>query len=268
MFNVREISRFLSQKEHLYVFNRQNTTWRFSGGDSDVTLGGQTYTGAAIKNKGLRQSSEPAKNTFTVVLPRTLDITNIWRPYPPTDPIHVTYLQHHVGDPDNEVVTKWMGWVGQPKYTDTELELVCTGDPGKYRGVRKCVMRGCDHIVYGVDCKLDRAQYQFAATLTAASGRTISANAFTTAAFPLAGGWIEYTSAAGFVERRDIKSATGNTVTLNLPSADLAVGTNIIAVPGCARTYEACTARSNTINYGGFIYMPNGTKNAFEGNPL
>lgn len=94
------------------------------------------------------------------------------------------------------------------------------------------------------------------ATLTAVSGLTLTAAEFASAPFNLAGGSLTWTNDNGLVERRPIMSHSGDTITVLYGSPDLDVALDVIAVPGCPRTWAACTDRNNTIHYGGAIYKP------------
>lgn len=94
------------------------------------------------------------------------------------------------------------------------------------------------------------------ATLTAAAGLVMTAPEFATAPLALDGGWIEWTRVDGLVERRSIMAHSGDTVTLLYGAADLAIGLDVRAIPGCQQSWAACLARGNTINYGGAIYKP------------
>lgn len=98
--------------------------------------------------------------------------------------------------------------------------------------------------------------FEVAATLTAVSGLTLSAAAFATSEFTLAGGWLKWTRTDGLVERRSILSHSGNDIVLFYGAADLAADMDVVATPHCEGTWSACDARGNTINMGGAIYKP------------
>lgn len=93
-------------------------------------------------------------------------------------------------------------------------------------------------------------------TLAVVSGFTLTAPEFSAAPFNLTGGSLTWVNDVGLVERRPIMSHNGDTVTVLYGSADLDTGLAVVAVPGCPRTWSACTDRNNTINYGGAIYKP------------
>lgn len=265
-FNAKEIARWLGKPERLFAFHRQNKSWRYVDGDREVTVGGHVYQPAPIKRSGLNQSSEGAKNDVRLTMPRSIEIADMWRPLPPCDPVVVQVLEHHRND--SEVITRWTGYAVAPKYTDTALELTCTQFLAKHRGDAQDWMRGCGVTVYSPLCGLDRANFQFNAVLTGVNGLVLTAAAFGTSAHSLNGGWIEWTRPDGLLDRRDIAAHNGTSITLVYPPEGLAVGANVVALPGCERNFDACKARNNEANYPGFVYMPNGSQNAFEGNPI
>lgn len=98
--------------------------------------------------------------------------------------------------------------------------------------------------------------FEVEAVLTAANGLTLTAEALATAEFNLAGGALTWTNADGLTERRSIMTHSGDTITVLYGSPDLKVDLHVVAVPGCSRTWSACAARGNTLNYGGAIYKP------------
>ena len=151
MFSTYELSRFLGRPYHLFIFRRQNVVLRFAstGPGRSITIGADTYVGAQIERSAIEQTVERAKDKIKIKVPHLLDAAGAlargedlpitqplgwwWRPYIPSDPIHVTCLAGHHGDTDPPIV-EWMGWAVQPEYTDLELVLTC--DPNHPAGER------------------------------------------------------------------------------------------------------------------------------------
>jgi hypothetical protein len=184
----------------------------------------------------------------------------------PAETVTVTCLATHYGDTDPPVV-EWMGQVVQPKFGDVELELVCepsgTLDRAYNQGPKW--QRACWKTVYSTGvrgCNLALDAYEVEATLSAVDGLTLTSAAFATAPLNLAGGWIEWTGASG-TQRLTIMAHAGEEVVVLSGAADLDVGLDVVARPGCEQTWAACAARGNTINYGGAIYKP--VKNPMDG---
>lgn len=270
-FDTIELSRFLGRPVRLFVFTRQSTVWRFCTGDRDITIGENTYYHAQIDRSEIRQTVERAKDSITIKLaylrdpdadeyPVTQSFGDNWFPYVPSSTVTVVCMEHHYGDTDPPVV-QWMGQVTQPKFTDTELELVCepTGGTDRARNQGAKWQRSCWKTVYSTGirgCNLDPSGFEVAATLSGVSGLTLTASAFGTAPINLAGGSLVWTNGAGMVERRSIMAHSGSSITVLYGSADLAPALNVVALPTCPRTWAACEVRGNTINFGGAIYKP------------
>ncbi|HIY72248.1 MAG TPA: DUF2163 domain-containing protein, partial [Candidatus Luteimonas excrementigallinarum] len=139
-----DLLRFGARPLHLFIFRRQHVTVRFAstGPGRDFVSGGHTYLGAQIERDAIKQTAERAKDRLKIRMAHLLDpaapeypITQAlggwWRPYIPSDPIHVTCLatEHGAVTPPR---VEWSGWAIQPAYTDTELELTC--DPNSPHG--------------------------------------------------------------------------------------------------------------------------------------
>lgn len=97
-----------------------------------------------------------------------------------------------------------------------------------------------------------------ATVLTAVAGLQVTSAAFVDAPLTLAGGWIEWTRTDGFVERRTINAHSGAVLTLLYGAADLAAGLEVVAVPSCEQTWDACSKRfpDPQNHYGGAIFKP------------
>lgn len=270
-FDANETSRFLGRPVRLFVFQRQSVIWRYANSTRDVVAASNTYTAAHIDRDEIQQTAERAKDSLKIRLaylrdpgatdlPATQALGNNWHPYIPSDPIAVTCLAWHIGDTGSPAV-EWSGIVVQPAFTDVELELTC--DPGpavaSARNQGAKWQRGCWKTVYSTGvrgCNLGLGTFAVSGTVSAVTGLTVSASAFASAPLALDGGWLEWTTGAGIVERRSIMTHSGSDVTLLYGAADLAPGLAVTARPGCQNNWDACTARSNTINFGGAVYKP------------
>jgi hypothetical protein len=280
-FEAYETSKRGGKPTHLFLFGRQSKAWRFAACDRDVTIGGNTYTAAAISRGSIKQSVETQQNSVVITLPFSLDpnaaelpntqaFGSNWLPFVPSDPISVSCMATHLNDPDQEIVVEWLGFVQQPKFDDAAqtLQLTCV-PPGQiakamYQGAKWQI--ACWKTPYSTGirgCNLVSSDFEIAATLTAVSGLNLTADAFGTAPFNLAGGEIWWTRTDGIVERCPIWAHTGTTITLLYGAADLAIGLAVTVRPPCPGTWAACTARNNTANYGGAIYEP--VQNPYDG---
>lgn len=281
MFDDFELSRRGGKPTHLFRFTRQGVVWRYAACERDVVIGGFTWLAAPMSRSEIKQTIEKAQDNVTITLPYnrnpgntdpvTQPLGDNWHPYTPGDTVGVVCLATHLNDPDQQIIVEWMGQVGQPKFTDGKLELTCVpmNSLGKAQRQGAKWQIACWKTVYSTGlrgCNLDRTAQTIAATLTAVSGLTLTAAAFGTAPLPLAGGALDFTDGAGLVQRLSIMAHAGTSITLLSGVAGLAVGVAVTVAPGCERTWNACTARSNTDNYGGAIYKP--VKNPYQGQSM
>lgn len=274
MFETFELSRFLGRKRELYRFARGAVVHLFTSADRDITIGADTYVSArGISRTEISETGRSAKaNQVTITVPYRMDpaatdlpvtqpLGNWFNPYPPGERALVTIMSTHIGDPDQQVNTEWIGRVLGPKFSDTTLELTC--DPS-YRNPRTSgrqprIGRTCDVPVYsqGIGmCNLDKAVHEVPATLSGVSGLALTAAAFSGAPRNLGGGFVEWVRLDGLTERRTIWSHAGDTIVVNYGATDLAPGLVLSAYPGCAHNREACIDYDNLPNYPGYANLP------------
>lgn len=271
MFDAFEISRFLGRPVQLFVFTRQHLVWRYCAASRNFTFGELTYHAAQIKRSEIRQTGERAKDKLKITMaylrdpgaplyPNTQPLGANWYPYLPSDPVYVHCLAAHWGDEDPPAV-EWSGRVLQPRFTDQELELTCeqTGAIGRVVNQGPSWGRPCWKTVHSTGirgCNLPLDAFRVDAEIDAVSGLTLTAPEFASSPLGLAGGWFEWERSDGLIESRGIIAHDGSDITLLYGAADLQVGLVGVARPNCPGTWAACTARGNTINYGGAIYKP------------
>lgn len=281
MFKDFELSRRGGKPTHLFRFARQGKVWRFAASDRDITIGGFTYLAAPISRAEIKQTVEKAQASLAITLPYNRDASNSdpvtqslgnnWYPYIPSDTVTVACMATHLGDPDQEIIVEWLGQVGQPKFTDGQLELTCVqaSSIGKVQRQGPKFQIACWKTVYSTGlrgCNLDRTGQSTTAVLSGVSGLSVSAAAFNGLPLTLAGGGLQFTDSNGLVQRLSIMAHAGNALTLLSGAAGLANGTTVTVYPGCPRTWAACTARNNTINFGGAIYKP--VQNPYSGQSM
>ncbi|HZF96965.1 MAG TPA: DUF2163 domain-containing protein [Pseudoxanthomonas sp.] len=271
MFNSFELSRFGGKPVRLFQFIRQGLVWRFASSDRDLVIGGFTYVAAQIDRSEIKETAERAKDKITISFaylrdrtaleyPSTQELGDNWHPYIPSDEVRVVCMDAHYGDSDPPNIV-WMGVVTQPKFGDVEMELHCepTNGYARARNQGPKWQRGCWKTIYSTGlrgCNLNPEAFKVNAVVSGVNGLVVTANAFASAPLPLHGGYLIWTRSNGLIERRSIMAHNGSNVTLLYSASDLVNGLAVTARPGCPRTWAACAARNNTINYGGSVYKP------------
>lgn len=229
-FETLEISRFLGRPVHLFTFARQSLVWRYASGGRDVTIGGNTYTGAQVSRSEIQQSVEGEKNKLTITLPYLRDpaaaeypatqpLGNNWHPYIPSDPISITCRAMHYGDASTPAV-EWSGVVTQTSFSDTELTLTCEQRSGRAqaRNQGAKVQRACWKTVYSTGlrgCNLQAGPIALAGTVTAITGSQVTASAYANPPRSLVGGTATWTTAGPVNHTANITAHTGSTITLD-----------------------------------------------------
>lgn len=272
MFDDFELSPRGGRPRQLFLFMRQAKAWRYVAGDRDMVIGGKTYVSASISCTEIKETIEKPQDQVTITiayasdpnapeLPPTQELGNNWHPYVPSDVVKVVCMEVHANDPDLQAVVRWQGRVSQPKFSKGQLELVCVPNGSKGAKLRRGAKWGksCWKDPYSTGirgCNLVPADFQIDAALTAVNGLVVSAAAFATAPLSLAGAALSWTRADGIVEERPVMAHNGPDLTLLYGAADLAAGLAVSVLPDCPGSWAACTARNNTIHYGGSVYEP------------
>lgn len=252
----------------LYTFQRDAAVWRYTSGDRDRTVSGDTYTAAVITRNSIESGSELARSPLQLEVPRDFAVADLWRVAPPTSRVTVLLRQYHDGD--GELVTLWAGRVLNVEFEGARANITCEPVFTTVRriGLRRLYQRQCPHVLYGARCGVDKAAHDVAGTVSAISGSALTITAAGSSPDGhFAGGYLEFQPSAGVYERRFIEAHTGSTITLMGSAFGLAVSSSVTLYPGCDHTLATCNSKfSNAANYGGMPFMPE--QNPFGGSPV
>jgi uncharacterized phage protein (TIGR02218 family) len=265
-FAAYEMSEASGEPILLYDFSVGTTHWRYTSADRVIAYNGAQWTPLPISRTAPVQSSDIRRQQMTVTMPRDAAIAGIFAEHAPSADVLLIITSLHYTDPDGQGLVDWVGRVVNPSWKGSECEIVC--EPA-YAGVRTQGLRRrwglhCPHVIYGPACGLSKAAYKVAATINSVSGLTVTSGDFTLAAgLSFMGGFIEWDSGLGYLERRSINAQTDTTLTLDYGSSQLVPGLAVAAYPGCDRTQHNCQLYNNNLNFGGQPYIP--TKNPMDG---
>ncbi|MFT0531599.1 phage BR0599 family protein [Castellaniella hirudinis] len=263
-----EISNQSAQPAHLYEFVIGAREWRYTSADRAVTVAGKTYQALAITNNNIRITGEARQDALRVTMASATQPGSLFIGTPPGVEITMRIRRWHWGDDGAAVV--YVGTISEVDFpTPGEVELTCaTVSLMQAAGLRRTWARQCQNMLYDQRCRVNAADYRTRAVLTSVGGGLISSAAF--ASLPdgwFAGGYIEWTAAAGHVDRRGIDWHLGDTLGLLGFSDGLAAGLSVNAYAGCDRTMATCAAKfRNAENFGGFPHLAG--KSPFDGNPV
>lgn len=267
-YDSREESTYEGSPVELFLFDREGVQfWSYTSADSQQDFQGITYLPISIRRGNIEQSQDIRRNSLDVTMPITADFVQQYISSPPTDRVNLTMRRFHFED--TEVISLWIGRVINVEFEENNVVVRCEPIHTSIRRptLRRLYQASCTHLLYGSECKVDRAAFRTVATLTAVSGLTLTSTGF--GAQPdgyFTGGYVELLT-AGVLNKRFILSHTGNDIQINLPLSGAAVGASVNAYPGCAHNVGICNSRfSNILNYGGQPFIP--VKNPMGGTPI
>lgn len=275
-FDDKEISNYEGAPTRLYEFLLgDNAAWRYSAGEQAVTITvdseDRVFLPIPISDTGITESGDSQSDDFTITMPSTAPFTQLFIGTPPSESIFVVVRDSHLGADDAPVV--WSGTVRSHKRGRDALthEVICRSLTASLdrNGLRLSWSRGCPHALYDRSCKVNPNSYAVTTQVVALdtngdiqlSGIGGYANNW------FAGGYLEFTGAAGVTERRGIKSHASGKIRLLGARDGVVVGQWVKIFPGCDLVTATCETKFNNLNnYGGFPHLPN--KSPFDGDPV
>lgn len=252
---------------------------RLTSYESDVTIGGNTWTSARVEHGEIRQTLRLDRDELSVSI-RWDSWLEVLLPGRTDGVVRLTITRCQVtagvGSSSAAIFT---GDVSGFTTSGPFVELRFRGASGLFERVvpRRLMQRGCNWVVYSAPCGLDVADWTFSGTVALASGSSVIVDSITgPGALPTAFGFSNW-FAAGYLVRADgshhyvltSSAISGGQISLALlvePSTPFAVGEVLSIIPGCDGTAGTCKAYAsptntrgkfdNFSNFGGFPYIP------------
>lgn len=235
-----------------------------------------TYLPWPIKHTELTQDGTLDKSDLTVSLALGTDLDPLFLAYPPSQIVNLVIFAGHINNDlsPNDFRAKWVGRIVNGGHRDNELDLSClpVSSALKRPGLRRNYSIGCPHVLYGPDCKANKAAATISRQVASVTRNQITLNT----AIPdgdapkYVGGLLEWNNSDnGRKEVRTISAVSNDrlVITIRGLARGLAGGTSLSLVRGCNHLETGCNQHGNILNYGGqpFIPLENplSTKNQF-----
>jgi uncharacterized phage protein (TIGR02218 family) len=271
-FDARELSAQDGRPVELYAFTRGSIVWRYTNADRDQSpVPGSTYASANVRRSNIEQGQELNRSALKLTVPRDLPVAALFHVAPPSDAITLVLSEFHAGDPDLQVVVRWIGRILSVVFrgSDAEITLEPVGTSLRRTGLRRAFQRQCPHVLYGPRCKVLPEDYRAEGEVLDVDGLTVEvaeADAFDDGYFE--GGFFEWEIATGVYERRFIFAHIGPLLTLDTPPLGLVATDPARFYPGCDHSLGAngCGRFDNHDNHGGTPYIP--LKNPYGPEPV
>lgn len=236
----------------------------FNNGEIDIVREGITFRPWPIKHGDITNDGTLDKSDLTISLALGTELDTLFLAYPPSQVINLIIFEGHI---DDEVTPEtypaiWTGRVVNGEHKDNELHL--SGLPVstaiKRPGLRRNYQIGCPHVLYGPQCRADKAAATVTRTITAVSRNEVSfAETLGEERARYVGGLLEWlNSDTGHKEVRTIAKVAplGNRITFRGMPRGLAIGTQISLIRGCNHLMTGCEQHGNIHNYGGQPFIP------------
>ncbi len=259
MLDVFHRSRSLSRPVYLYeiVFAEGEAgTLRLTTAGRTVTAFGQDFESAQVKHGNIESSGTLDNAALELNTPRHNPLVEVFRVYPPERVVSMTIFRGELDDPDADFKAIWSGRVLNFAMQGLEATFSCEPIATAVRrpGLRRTYQYGCPHVLYGPQCRADKAAASSPGTVAALDGSVVTLNAGWNAKDPpfYLRGMLEWTTDEGPVRRTILRTLSGDRLLLSGTLPGLAVGDSVTAVLGCSHRMDDCISlHNNVLNYGG-----------------
>lgn len=269
-FESVETSRDRGEPIQLYQFTYgpgELDKFCYTDAETNVPWGDLLFLSVPIERGDITSSGTTDKSSLVISLPQTEDIAELFRVYPPSFTVGIILWQGHADIPLSEYKVIFSGVVlSCAREGGLEAKLTCEPLSVSMQrvGLRRNYQYMCPHVLYGNQCRADKAAASTTSSVVSVTGRYVLLAGAVSEQHHYAGGLLEWLNGRAQMEYRTILSvdSVGGDTRLLLGGTpiDLDPGTAITMSKGCAHTTTACVeVHDNILNYGGQPYIP--TKN-------
>lgn len=240
-----------------------NAFFAYTDVDRTVEWAGKTYIPVPFGNSKIESSGSLDKSTLEIEISPNASIVSLFRDEPPSQPLRMSLLQGHFGDGDYKTV--WTGRLVALNHKTQGVQLSAQPISTTMRnpGLRRHYQYGCPWVLYGKECRANKATATVLATPTEIGSNFFRLPEGWNGAFAhekfLQGftQWSDFRS--GVVQIRTIMAFGDdlNQVVVNGTIFGLAAATEISLVLGCSHQMDDCeNLHGNILNFGGQPWIP------------
>ena len=263
-YGTHEDSAESARPVELFTFTIDTTIYRYTSAEDTVTYSAQDYLSRQIdRSKPTLSSSESGRQQMEITLPADDPVASRYIGIVPPDRVSLQIIRYHRGDSPNGIIL-WDGRIISAKFEKqgsmcrlfsiSSESALSRQIPGrKYQGL-------CNHVLFDSLCQIVKASNKYSGNVSVVSGNTLTVDglAASEGADWAVGGTIEHGN-----DKRLVTAQSGDVLTLQLPFRDTPLSQTVDVYAGCDHTISTCLTKfTNTINYGGFPFVP--TKNPFN----
>lgn len=245
-----------------YEFFSEGAFYRYTSSATQVVVNGDTFNPISVVRAGVEQGTDFSGEQLDVQLGEHEAVVDAYRNAPYGVPFYLRVYREHLGVPSPTVVAIWEGEISDLKVSEGIATFtIQNANQSVNRTIPRYTHQSiCNHQLYGSLCKVNRAAFAIADTVTGVGMGLFmwveSPQVASQAAGYFVGGVLTWVDPNGFTRKRFILNdePTFSRVFLLSPMPPLfTVGASIELVPGCDRQYQTCRDKfMNTENFGGF----------------
>lgn len=272
-FSLFERSRNRARPVHLYLFvygDGPDSYFAYTDAERPITFNDFTYEPVPIDRGPYSSSGTLDKAAVEIKMPQDLPLPEMFRVYPPSQVVSLIIRQGHLNDPDNQFLVCWSGRVLSCSREDNEAKLSCEpiSTTIKRPGLRRPYQFACPHVLYGPECRANKALATTSIVPVSFGGVTITLpEGWVTeaAAKKYLGGMVQWISTEGDTVLRSILRVAGNNVfTVGGIIQNLAPGAPVNMILGCNHQAgvgpqpagDCLPLHNNIHNFGGQMWIP------------
>lgn len=266
-FEYFENSEDLGEPINLFKFKYgpgASDVYCYTDAEEDVVFGGETYEAVPISRSDITSSGTTDKSTLEIDMDRRGPVPELFRVYPPSWTVTLIIWQGHLNDPNQDYKVLFSGIVlscAREKGLVATLSCEPASISMQRIGLRRNWQYMCPHVLYGAQCRANKAAATSGHTTQSVNGRFVTLTSAPASVSQYLNGMVEWTTDTGRTEIRTILAIGtegGYTkFTLSGVAQGLEAGQAINAVKGCGHVLSDCSGiHGNTPNFGGQPYIP------------
>lgn len=261
-FNQYESSTQLADPVELYTFTYGQVRVYYCSSDRAYTHQSITYKSANIERSAIDRSLNRERAAINIRVQKTFEVAELFRLFPPMQPVSLEIRKVHRSDPDQESKLIWKGFVSSVKFLGSHADLHCDAMQSalKRNGLKRLYQKHCPFDLYGSNCGVNKNTFKHDLEITQVSNKQISFDLSAFDATYFINGFAEWYDKNNNLSRRLImaQNMISQYLEFDFGSPDLIAGKTISLYAGCGRNLSDCENKfNNLINYGGQPFIPN-----------
>lgn len=271
MFELFQSKRSKQEPVHLYeIIHGSGIGERMYLTDAEfpITVDGATYQVTEITHSEIKTSGTLDNASVELRCPFQHPLTRVFLRHPPDRTTTLVIKRGEANDAEQEFLTIWSGRILSFSVDNIESKFSCEPIATATRrpGLRRNFQYGCPHVLYGPQCRANKA-----ARTTLAHVEGINASVITLSpgwsifrpARKHLGGLMEWSLPGGVIITRTVINIRQDPsllvwyLTLSGEPTGLSVGQAVNVAAGCDHQIDDCrNLHNNILNYGGQPWIP------------